>query len=252
MSNAPQSPLLWVTRPGQQGIATAGRLRTLNYRTLASPLLTVEALSLPDIDFGPIGALVLTSSHALPALVRWAITAPQLRTLPVLTTGKATAQAALEAGFAHVVPVQGSALDVVAQARTHLPKTFDPARQVILYPCAQETAHDLTALFAAQDLRCLSAPVYAMVASPIMPTDVTEVWQDGEVSGVLLYSPRTAQTFAHVASGAMQTKPALFCLSQAIADALPSQWRERAHWCERPDEALLLAHIQSILPPRTG
>jgi uroporphyrinogen-III synthase len=101
-----------VTRPREQGEATAARLAALGHEALVAPLLTIMPTS-GSPPAGPCDALIVTSANAVPALAGFE------KARPVFAVGERTAAAVREAGFMNTRVAQGdgaSLATVVANA----------------------------------------------------------------------------------------------------------------------------------------
>jgi len=237
---------LLVTRPQHQVADTIASLEGDGHEIITSPMLELHHLDLPQ----PVGAfniIALTSRNAVDGLVRqWHSINDRGKRgdWTVFTVGDATRDAAARAGFVKAVSCRGSAPDLVEMiAGTHSSK---PSAEVlgkhnILYPCALRPSHDLPALFEERGLNCASWPVYAMEDAEQFSPAAGKALSDESVDGVLLYSARSATTFARLFSN-LDTKPAvppLFALSEAVCAALPPELALHCRASGEPNEAAL-------------
>lgn len=229
-------PLVWVTRPDGQNATTVSKLENMGFEPLLAPLLTVQQLPLPALKEDKFDAIVLTSANAVVALQKWASDRPELFALPVVTTGRSTAEAARKAGFENTFPIQGPA----PAAFRAVPQALGKRASRLLYPCALNTAHDALELAEQNGLEVTALPVYATHTVENLPDAAQSLWSGGKIAAVLLYSPRTARAFAYVAQTTPEKLPVLGCLSKAIAEALPDHWQTNAVWPELPSEDLIL------------
>jgi len=102
---------LLVTRPQEDAERTAQALRARGHEALLAPLLRIEPV---DADLaGDWTGVLMTSANAARALEG---RAPELRSVPVLTVGDRTAEAARESGFTAVTSAGGALGDLVALA----------------------------------------------------------------------------------------------------------------------------------------
>ncbi|MCJ8311149.1 MAG: uroporphyrinogen-III synthase [Rhizobiaceae bacterium] len=227
-----------VTRPIHQANATAGALKVLGHVPTIEPMLVVDRLA-TAMPKGPFFGVILTSANALPILTDSA-KARKALTLPVLTTGKATAQAARDAGFESVTAHPGSALDLVA----HLPAWMEQngLTSPLLYPCAETTAHNLNEILAEMGISCLHWPVYRTDVAKDFSQTTKQGLQDGHFDAVLLYSRRTAHTFVQLMRNNNLAMEGLrtYVMSKDIYEALPKELQTHAHYPNRPAEADLL------------
>ena len=101
MSRTPKR--VWITRAEPGAARTAARLRDMGFEPIVAPLLAIEQLTPPVPDLATFAALAFTSVNGVAA---FAALTPG-RDLPVFAVGDATAQAALDAGFADVRSIAG-------------------------------------------------------------------------------------------------------------------------------------------------
>lgn len=229
---------LLVTRPTHQAQKTIQALKALGHTCIEQPLLTVEPVQSRAPE-GPFKAAILTSANAIPALQKlWADTPAAL--YPILATGRETRRAAAAAGFANVHSADGSARNLVTQYPTFAEEFGLATSDPVLYPCAENTAHDLPALLHNQ-ARCLPWPVYRAEEVDGFTEQVRQQLISGRIEAVLLYSRRTADNFVRlmnqtaISTGQIRT----FVLSYDIFCALPAAMRDKSQYPERPEEQLL-------------
>ena len=76
-----------------------------------------------------------------------------------------------------------------------------------------------------------------------LPREARDALANGELDGVLFYSPRTARLFLERAGEADLTEALkgmdAYCLSKAVAEALAGSGWRKVHVAARPDEAAL-------------
>jgi len=188
--------------------------------SVVAPVLIAHAIA-ADIDLAGVAALAFTSA----AGVRTFAGASPRRDLPVFAVGGATATAAREQGFAHVLASQGDVgtlADLIAAARPAL----------VLAPTAREPAADLPALLAARGVAARSVVVYETV-----PADVTA---PGDIDAVLIHSPRAARIVADLITAEQATALTVFAISEAAAAPLRALPFAQIAVAPFPDEASLL------------
>lgn len=230
-----------VTRSEKQALATAEALDALGHTSLIESLLQVQ----PTFTSPPSGSfdgMLVTSANALPAMQEfW--DSDRLKSLPLLATGAATAAAARAAGFEKVLHVDGSALDLVAQVPDWMETMSLPQSARLLYPCAEQIAHDLTTLLTEKRLNCRSWPVYRTLPRECFSQTAADQLQADLIDCVLLYSRRTAQTFVRLMNECElpMKKLLILALSRDIVDSLPDELRPTARFPDRPRESDLLA-----------
>ncbi|WAC59497.1 uroporphyrinogen-III synthase [Brevundimonas sp. SL130] len=228
--DTPAKPRVWVTRAEPGASRTAARLRDMGFEPLVHPLLVVEHLkpALPDLE--RFAALAFTSPNGV---VAFAALTPR-RDRPVFAVGKATAQAARQAGFVAVRSADG---DLTALARLIAAELSDA---VLLAAQAETPAGDLSAALKAADARNIAVTmlsVYRTTGKRLRPP---------VCDAVLIHSPRGGQALAsHMA----QSDMVYACISAAAAAPLIALGLTPAV-SEHPDEATLLATLQAALGKR--
>jgi uroporphyrinogen-III synthase len=210
-------PLL-VLRPEPGASATVAASRAMGLNAVAAPLFMVRALlwSLP----APLPEAVLITSANAARLGGDGLAA--LRGLPLYAIGSATAEAAREVGFTHIVTGADDAAAIVAQARRDGVTTLlHLAGREHLAPEAGGILIERRIVYAADAVSALPG-----AARIVLPEAVA-----------LLHSPRTATLFASLVDPA---GIAIAAISEAVrAAAGPGWWI--ADVAERPTDASLLA-----------
>lgn len=232
---------LLVTRPAHQAQKTGLALADMGHSSTHQPMLTVERLDTPlPVVIDSIRAVILTSTNAVQAITElWST--PSRSEIPVLTTGQETRRSAIDAGFTNAQSANGSALDLATQFPDWAKQQGLSPTDTVLYPCAEETAHDLQSLLK-KFADCIAWPVYRTVQIDTLSDDVASQLKNGQIDGVLLYSARTAQSFvsslkrASIDGSAVRT----YVLSKDIFNTLPEDMRSKSKYPERPEERLLL------------
>jgi len=217
-------PLVLVTRPSGEAGRTAAALAEAGFDALVEPLLTIDAL--PDApallgDLGEVAALAFTSVNGVEA---FAAASPR-RDLPVYAVGPTTAAAARDAGFQAVDTAEG---DVEALARL-IQDRFSPDRGLVLHAAGESVAGDLAGRLTALGYRVRRVALYRARTADRLSTAARDTLLAGGLDAVLLFSPRTAQTFVTLvrteqAEGACSRVVAA-CLSPAVAETVaPIAW----------------------------
>ena len=239
---------LLITRPQADAAPLARRLARLGFTTLVEPLLEIVYREGPPLDLSDVQALLATSGNGIRAFAR----RDQRRHLPVLAVGDATARTASAAGFTQVESAAG---DVAALADLAV-RRFDPEAGALLHVAAGDLAGDLAGRLIAAGFRYRREVLYAAVTARRLSPAAREALQGGGLAGVLLFSPRTAATFARLVGEAGDARVCArllaFCLSRAVADeAAALAWR-RIVIAPEPTEAALVAAIVAAMPSPEG
>ena len=231
-----------VTRPPHQAAGTKAALERLGHSCATQPLLEIEALDSP-LPSEPFEGIILTSSNAAHALAD--LVKQGGRTdIPVLTTGKSSAQSVKKIGMTKVEFIEGSAIDLAASVPDWL--TRNGLAPNLIYPCAESPAHDLTALLSNSHVRCAQWPVYRSVPVRKFVAETILALQTDKIDAVLLYSRRTAHTFVQLMqhNAISMKKLRAFVMSQDIFNALPEDLQVNTLYPSVPAEADLLALIE--------
>ena len=219
-----------VTRPEPDASETAARLAALDIEAVVEPLLVAETLHTTLPPAQGFAALAVTSANALRALHdRGEL--PRLLGLPVYAVGDRSAAAARAFGFSEVTSAAGNAQDLVALlARVGLGGP-------VLYPCARHQAADLAAALAPHGVMVITTPVYVMNRVSELSRDLAADAPDA----ALLYSRRSAETFASLAPAAIRGRMTMLCLSEAVAEPLLAAHFVRVGLAEHPSEEAMMA-----------
>jgi uroporphyrinogen-III synthase len=201
-----------ITRPAEDAVGLRARLEALGHQTILAPLLTIIPLSGVTIPDAPWQAIAITSANAVraaPAAMR-----ERLHTLPMLTVGPQSAQAARQAGFTDIQEAGGDA----AGLAQHIAASRDPGRGPILYLSGREQAADFAGVLGKCGFAVTRAVLYDAMPAKILPPDIRES------EAVVLYSPRTARIWVELGGRAALDLAAVrhFCLSANVAAILPA------------------------------
>lgn len=225
-----------VTRPDPDASDTAARLGALGIEGVGCPLLVHETLDigLPDPD--GFAAVAATSANGLRALAERGGLRRYLH-LPLYAVGDRTAAVGRELGFEEVHSAQGTFADLVellAHANLAGP---------IFYPAARDMSADLGKSLLPLGRMVVTAEVYAMNPVATLPQWVVEQL-GGEISAVLFYSKRTAQTFVRLTERVFDRDAraglAVLCLSEAVAEPLLDAHFVRVCLADQPSEEAMM------------
>lgn len=222
------APVL-VLRPRPGAARTAARLDHLGLVPILYPLFAVEAVDWTPPPPDGFDCLLLTSANA--ARLGGAGLAG-LRHLPLYAVGRATARAAVKAGFADVRIGGGDAASTVARIQA----------------CGHASLLHLSGVeyrpFDAGALRVARLCVYRTVPTGDAAGLAAAVPPDGPVAA-LVHSPRAGERLAQLA-GALRGRIAVAAISAAAVDACGSGWRQTGV-ADRPDEDALLARLLALV-----
>lgn len=238
-----------ITRPDPDGPVLANRLAGLGYDVLQAPLMTIRFADDAPLPAQTLQALLVTSANALRALDHMGA-ARALLHLPVLAVGPASAQLARDMGFASVREAGGN---VDGLARLAL-ETLSPEGAPLLYITGTSRAGDLKGDLEAQGFAVHRSELYSAVRLDALPAGVTGLLISGEPCAVLLYSPRSAQTWldlvnASPAAGNLSGVKHL-CLSDAVAKVVVSSvsQQSRIEVADAPNDDAMMTLLQQTCP----
>lgn len=226
-----------ITRPRGPAEALAELLADRGIEALIEPLLEILPIPNQPLDLEGVQALLLTSANGARALAE----ATNERDLAVFAVGPATAAEACAAGFATVVTAGGdvAALSLLVEAR------LDASAGALLHVSGSAVAGDLAGRLEAAGFDARRAVLYEARTVSALSEAAVAALAGGGIDAVLLFSPRTAESFVRLcrrASVALERVRAL-CLSPAVARrAEAALWGEVAV-AARPDQDALLALV---------
>jgi uroporphyrinogen-III synthase len=238
---------LLLTRPEGDARPLARRLEALGHTVTIAPLLTIRPRADVQIADRPYEAVVLTSANAARSLGRAAI--ERLSQVPCFVVGPQSEQAARQAGFQRVEASGGDARGVADT----IAKSIDPKRGPLLYLSGDAISIDLKARLGEAGFDVDRIVLYDAVEAEALPAAARRGIEEGTIDGVLLYSARTAKAWARcIAENELDPhmqSVVHFCLSPAIAAALPRTLRHRA--ADRADDAAMLELVTAAARERS-
>jgi uroporphyrinogen-III synthase len=227
------------TRPREDAEPLTALLAARGHAVTPAPLLTIDYVTPADLDLGGVAGLLATSANGVRAFAR----ACAERELALYAVGDATAMAAREAGFAEVYSASG---DVAALADLVIER-LDPAGGALLHAAGTRVAGDLGGQLAKAGFEVRRVALYRADKARALPAAARLALDARAIDGVLIFSPRTARSFATLVRRAGLEASLggadLFCLSAAVAAQAESlDWRQ-IYVAERPEQAALLSLI---------
>jgi len=195
-----------------------------------APLMSIAFDDETPLFLDGVQAIIATSANGVRALAR----RTSLRDLAVFAVGPQTAAEAHKLGFADVKNADGDSDALVAAIPGWASKTGGP----LLHATGRDGAGRVAADLQAQGFDVRTAVLYEMVAVTALPPEARM-----PVDAVLLFSPRSAEIFARLATPAFASGLIAGCISQKTADALsPLRFRE-VRIANRPNQDALLDRL---------
>jgi uroporphyrinogen-III synthase len=226
--------LVLVTRPREQASTTVALLEARGHRALVDPVLQVVPLPLPKVDPGGIAALLLTSANTVPLLP------PDLRSLPMLAVGEATAAAARAVGCTVLAVGTEDGRRLAGLAASMLPRHGG----TLLHPGAAEPRPGLAEALLAEGYDYRHLALYRTEPSTCLGEETRAALREEVLDAALFFSPRTAVVWRRLLIEAglqpLVRRMMAISLSEAVAVELrPLGWRALLVADRRDQEALI-------------
>ena len=238
---------LLVTRPDPDAEALAERLRGLGHEVLVAPMLTVVPREEQAIDLAGVQVICFTSRNAVRI---FADQSPE-RAIPVYVVGPGTAEEARAKGFLAVREGGGDGRALVEAVRDAL----SPLAGAVLHARGAAVAYDVAGALRKAGFTVREQVLYETLPVPALAPEVRQAWAEGRIDGVLLFSPRSAKTFAtllmdaDLAGGAKQV--IAYCLSDAVRSGADLPW-QAVRVAERPDVPAMIELLEGGLEGGKG
>lgn len=241
MNENRQKTWVMVTRAREQAEETARELQRRGFLTLIDPLFETRRVpfELPPVE--EVQAVILTSRNAVHALNR------ELVRLPVYAVGPATAAAAAERGAFDIRTGEGEWRSLAER----IVRELTPAGGLVLHPSGREVASRFEEVLEPRGFAYERIVVYETVPREELGSRTRHALHRRAIGAVLLYSPRTAATFARLVRRA-GLEPALegvlaVCLSEAVAEEVSDLPGLEVVVAPERDEKALLGELEARL-----
>jgi len=236
---------LWVTRPAFDAELLQAKLAAQGHEAVIEPLLYIDFKDTGILELHDVQALITTSRNGVRAAAA-ARQASALIQLPVFTVGPGTAAMARAVGFQTVI--EGSS--TVDKLLPIIKENAAVKGGALLHLAGETLAFDLTGKLRSMGYRVDQKTVYvARAARQLRPSLLSEI-KIGTIDGVILLSPRTAQTYldlvlAHQVDQSAQ-RLVHFCLSKAVADKVSALQPHKIMIPKKPNiDAILMLTDQT-------
>ncbi|NQU57887.1 MAG: uroporphyrinogen-III synthase [Rhodospirillales bacterium] len=235
---------LMITRPLEDAAPLAEELAGLGIESLVEPLLSIELSETGSPDLSGVQALLLTSANGVRAYCALA----SERRLPVYGVGDATARAAKDSGFATVISAAGDVASLAALVREKL----NPRDGALVHVAGSKVAGDLAGLLGQAGFEYRRVQLYHARKAVALSQLAINALEGGTVDGVVLFSPRTAESFVDLLrkAGAADLARGLiaFCLSDAVAARAGALAWSQVVVAATPDQAALIKSVKEMNP----
>ncbi|MDP6428568.1 MAG: uroporphyrinogen-III synthase [Rhodospirillales bacterium] len=231
-----------VTRPGEDGEALANALEKIGVSAVIEPLLTVKIDKGVEPDFEGVQAVMVTSANGVRALARCSAR----RDIPVFAVGDATAKTARGAEFKQVHSASG---DVRALADLAI-DLLEPEHGSLVHIAGSEVAGDLGGALTKAGFAYRREVIYEVQPSRTLSASAIAALKGGDIDAVLLFSPRTGETFVHLVRKARLLRVCrqltIVGLSRAVADTVDEvKWKDVVV-AETPTQDALVERVAKL------
>jgi len=230
-----------ITRPIEDARPLADALAERGIEVLIEPLLEIRHLEDAEIELTGVQALLFTSANGVRA---FAALSPR-RDLKVFTVGDGSADAARQAGFLDVESAKGD-IEALAALVVDRLKVEDG---VLFHAAGTVTAGDLKTRLEGLGYQVRRAQLYEAKIATALSTETRANLTLGGIDAVLLFSPRTAATFAELWQAAGSSSLArihALCLSAAVAREIGNLGWAGVEIADRPDLPSMLALVDAV------
>jgi uroporphyrinogen-III synthase len=235
-----------ITRPLEDAKPLAELLAGRGVACTVEPLLEIAPDPAATIDLDGVQAVLFTSANGVRAFAAKS----SRRDLPVLTVGDGSATVARDAGFSDVTAARG---DVDALAALVIDK-LDPKAGPLFHGAASALAGDLQGKLEQAGFTLRRAVLYEAKTATALSPETRMNLALGGIDMVLLFSPRTARTFAELwraAEAPTLAKTSALCLSAAVAREIADLGWQRVETAANPDQPAMLTLVEAEIERRT-
>jgi len=236
---------LLVTRPQDDAQALASLLRARGHVPVVAPLMDVGMREDAQFSIDGVQGVLATSANGVRA---FALRSAR-RDITLYAVGPQTAETAKAAGFKSVLSAEGDSTALVEFVAARA----DPGKGALLHAAGAETAGRLRQALQARGFTVETVVLYDAVPLKSLPDNAKEALAQDTLDGVLLFSPRSAKTFATLVGEAKLdshcTKLEAYCISAATAASVAPLSFARVSVAGDPNQQAMLALIP---PPAPG
>lgn len=229
-----------LTRPIEHSEPLAEKLVRQNHAPLLSPLLKVEFLEIPELEYSNCQAFIFTSSAGVRAFQKKQL---DYLHIPAISVGDKTKKATIKAGFKTTISTAGDQETLIRFIECHL----EPQKgKIIHFSGHHKTGNLIESLekfgFSIQQVIC-----YQAGAIDQFSTDVRTAISAEKIDVIPFYSRRTAEIFVDLIKKANIEQKLLkitaLCLSPAISSVLQEEKWKEILVAKEPNEASLWDEI---------
>ncbi len=228
-----------ITRPMDDATETSSLLARRSIQSVIEPLISIEITEGPVLDLDGVQALLITSANGVRAFCQRS----DRRDIKVMAVGDTSAHWARRAGFSHVESAGGDVDDLAEMVEDRL----DPPQGALIHVAGGKVAGDLAGMLEDAGFTYRREVLYEARKVEAFTPMVEALFRNGDLDGVMLYSPRTAATFIGLmtAVGLAESCGDLtaFCLSANVAAEAEGLYWKRVVVAEKPEQSALMVAI---------
>ena len=223
-----------VTRAEPGAAETAERVRSLGFKAIVSPALSLEAIApAPPIDAERYDGLIFTSANG----VRFFAAANEHRTA-AWCVGPATQQAAEQAGFKTIHNANGDSGDL----HDLILNTCDETHR-LLHVANEAAAGNLVSRLCAAGREVSFTALYRTQPASALTQEAMAALETGAL--VLIHSAKGARGFLEAKRGAALNAVRFVAVSKAASEPLICQGARQIICASRPNEAALMTALET-------
>ncbi|CAK09981.1 uroporphyrinogen-III synthase [Rhizobium leguminosarum] len=229
-----------VTRPAHSATRTAQRLRDMGHEPLLLPLreplhdsnAAADALAITG------GAIAVTSAEAIRVLSALGEKLHPHLARSLFAVGETTAEEARSLGFRSVASSQGNGRDLADLLAAEKPGT-------LLYLAGTPRAETFERRLRELGIHFSVAECYRMQPTVPDPAEIDAIFANGYPDAILFYSRQTTEDFFRLPEPRLappeHSTARLLCLSEAVAQAIPTALKKSVEISPMADEKSLLS-----------
>ena len=235
---------LLITRPVEDAAPLADCLQNMGYRIFLEPLLEPDLSRARTCPLSTHKAVLLTSRNGARAYAL----ATSDRSAQIFAVGDGTASLAGELGFTRVASAGGDVHDLFALVRSE----WRPEDGRLLHVAGKTLAGDLVGMLAGVGYNVARDHMYDVRTPAEFTPALVDAFVRDDIAAVLLFSPRTAVTFAGLVAragvGPQIRNCYAICLSDAVRDRVSGlSWRGMPV-AGSPTQDALIEVLQTVCP----
>ena len=231
-----------LTRPPKDSAQLANKLSEHHISSLIEPLLDIIYPEAPTPDLNGVQGILVTSANGIRAFAKRS----ERRDPSIWAVGPASAEEARQLGFTSVYHGSGDVAALADLVHEHC----NPHDGALLHVAGTRLAGDLAGSLSEAGYDYRRVVLYEARAATALSTAAQLELRNGLVTGVAMFSPRTAETFVRLLESAdlgHATKHlTAFCLSAAVAEKVSTLDWAAVVVADTPHEESLISAVLRV------